>query len=165
MREFVQALIICQRNDVASYICNWQWEWLFKSVKWEPMWNGSPTRQLGHLWRWIWLTAMYHLKLDASAGIATAIINFYGSCSYWRWALGKDEVDQYQKLILHVRGLCQQRHKHQAARQNQFHDSKCHKNLDGHWKMFGKSRRPFVIIFKLCYLLPIQLLDYSLLLD
>ena len=26
MREFVQALIICQRNDVASYICNWQWE-------------------------------------------------------------------------------------------------------------------------------------------
>ena len=26
MKEFVQALITCQRNDVASYICNWQWE-------------------------------------------------------------------------------------------------------------------------------------------
>ena len=25
MKEFVQALVICQRNDVASYICNWQW--------------------------------------------------------------------------------------------------------------------------------------------
>ena len=33
MREFVQVLIICQRNDVASYICNWQWEWLLKSVE------------------------------------------------------------------------------------------------------------------------------------
>ena len=30
MKEFVQALVICQRNDVASYICNWQWEKLFK---------------------------------------------------------------------------------------------------------------------------------------
>jgi len=25
MKEFVQALVICQRNDVASYICNWPW--------------------------------------------------------------------------------------------------------------------------------------------
>lgn len=33
MKEFVQALIICQRNNVASYICNWQWEGLFKSVQ------------------------------------------------------------------------------------------------------------------------------------
>ena len=33
MREFVQALIICQRNDVASYICNRQWEWLLKSLE------------------------------------------------------------------------------------------------------------------------------------
>jgi len=26
MREFVKALVICQRNDVAHYICNWPWE-------------------------------------------------------------------------------------------------------------------------------------------
>lgn len=37
MKEFVQALVTCQRNDVASYICNWQWERLFKSVE-----NESP---------------------------------------------------------------------------------------------------------------------------
>ena len=30
MKEFVEALVICQRNDVASYICNWPWERLFK---------------------------------------------------------------------------------------------------------------------------------------
>ena len=31
MKEFVKALVICQRNDVASYICNWPWERCFKS--------------------------------------------------------------------------------------------------------------------------------------
>ena len=31
MREFVKALVICKRNDVASYICNWPWEEHFKS--------------------------------------------------------------------------------------------------------------------------------------
>ena len=31
LREFVQALITCERNDVASYICNWPWEKLEKS--------------------------------------------------------------------------------------------------------------------------------------
>lgn len=33
MRKFVEALVICDRNDVASYICNWPWEGLFKSVE------------------------------------------------------------------------------------------------------------------------------------
>ena len=32
MREFVQALVICDRNDVANFICNWPWEKLFLPV-------------------------------------------------------------------------------------------------------------------------------------
>ena len=54
------------------------------------------------------------------------------------------EMDQYQKLISHERDFCQQRYKQQAARQNQLHDSKCRKNLDGHCKMFGmKIKKTF----------------------
>lgn len=26
LREFVEALVNCERNDVASYICNWPWK-------------------------------------------------------------------------------------------------------------------------------------------
>lgn len=37
MTQFVQALVTCQRNGVANYICNWQWERLFKSIE-----NESP---------------------------------------------------------------------------------------------------------------------------
>lgn len=26
MREFVQALVICDRHDIANFICNWPWQ-------------------------------------------------------------------------------------------------------------------------------------------
>jgi len=32
MREFVRALIICDRHDVAEVICNWPWEKYFVPV-------------------------------------------------------------------------------------------------------------------------------------
>ena len=32
MREFVQALLICGRHDIASVICNWPWEKYFVPV-------------------------------------------------------------------------------------------------------------------------------------
>jgi len=35
MREFVEALIICKRNDLANYICNWPWQELFNSAEGE----------------------------------------------------------------------------------------------------------------------------------
>ena len=33
MREFVEALIICGRHDVADFICNWPWAKLFVPVR------------------------------------------------------------------------------------------------------------------------------------
>ena len=37
MREFVEALIICGRHDVADFICNWPWEKLFVPVRSETV--------------------------------------------------------------------------------------------------------------------------------
>lgn len=33
MREFVEALIICKRNDLANYICSWPWQELVNSAE------------------------------------------------------------------------------------------------------------------------------------
>lgn len=37
MKDFVKALIICKRNDVANYICNWPWEEPFNSAESENL--------------------------------------------------------------------------------------------------------------------------------